>query len=105
MGRAFAVAAAVLALAAPALASAATPHHKLPSPLAPEPRLPKAEATRIFLSNDKVADWLSRYPRKDRTIKANYKRGAWTIKIWWGAAGLRGQGRRARRTRARGRCC
>src|SRR5207247_1857835 len=54
MGRALALAAAVLALAAPALASAANP--RLPSPLPPEPRLSKAEATRIFLANDKVSD-------------------------------------------------
>src|SRR5436190_2015361 len=85
MGRALALAAAVLALAAPALASAANP--RLPSPLPPEPRLSKAEATRIFLSNDKVSDWLGRYPRKDRTTEATYKNGFWTIKIWWGAAG------------------
>src|SRR3989440_10054743 len=85
MGRALAVAAAVLALAAPALASAAKP--RLPSPLPPEPRLSKAEATRIFLSDDKVSDWLGRCPHKDRTTEATYKHGAWTIKIWWGAAG------------------
>src|SRR5207244_2876542 len=85
MGRALAVAAAVLALAAPALASAAKP--RLPSPLPPEPRLSKAEATRIFLSDDKVSDWLGRYPHKDRTTEATYKHGAWTVKIWWGAAG------------------
>src|SRR5437867_8830141 len=87
MGRAFALAAAVLALAVPALASAATPHPRLPSPLPPEPRLSKAEATRIFLANDKVSDWLGRYPHRGRTTEANYKHGFWTIKIWWGAAG------------------
>ncbi len=85
MGRSLALAAAVLALAAPALASAANP--PLPSPLPPEPRLPKAEATRIFLANDKVSDWLGRYPRTNRTTEATYKGGVWTIKVWWGAAG------------------
>jgi hypothetical protein len=85
MGRTLALAAALLALAAPALASAANP--RLPSPLPPEPRLSKAEATRIFLSNDKVSDWLGRYPHRDRTTEATYKHGFWTIKIWWGAAG------------------
>src|SRR4051794_18835074 len=85
MRRVIAVAAAVLALAAPALASAANP--RLPSPLPPEPRLSKAEATRIFLTNDKVSDWLGRYPHRGRTTEANYKHGFWTIKIWWGAAG------------------
>src|SRR5256886_12891756 len=85
MGRALAVAAAVLALAAPALASAAKP--RLPSPLPPEPRLSKAEATRIFLSDDKVSDWLGRYPHKDPTTEATYKHGAWAVKFLWGAAG------------------
>ncbi len=85
MGRALALAAAVLALAAPALASAANP--RLPSPLPPEPRLSKAEATRIFLANDKVSDWLGRYPRRGRTTEATYKHGFWTIKIWSGPAG------------------
>src|SRR5947208_16052556 len=88
MGRAFALAAAVLALAAPALA-ATTPHgaRPLPTPLPPEPRLPKAEATRIFLADGKVAHWLNRYPRSGRKTEATYKDGFWTIKIWRGAAG------------------
>jgi hypothetical protein len=91
MGRALALAAAVLALAAPALASAANP--RLPSPLPPEPRLSKAEATRIFLANDKVSDWLARYPHHGRQTEATYKHGAWTIKVWWGAAGEIATGR------------
>jgi hypothetical protein len=91
MGRALALAAAVLALAAPALASAANP--RLPSPLPPEPRLSKAQATRIFLANDKVSDWLGRYPDHGRQTEATYKHGAWTIKVWWGAAGEIATGR------------
>jgi hypothetical protein len=91
MGRALALAAAVLALAAPALASAANP--RLPSPLPPEPRLSKAQATRIFLANDKVSDWLGRYPHHGRQTEATYKHGAWTIKVWWGAAGEIATGR------------
>jgi hypothetical protein len=91
MGRVLALAAAVLALAAPALASAANP--RLPSPMPPEPRLSKAEATRIFLANDKVSDWLGRYPHKGRQTEATYKHGAWTIKVWWGAAGEIATGR------------
>src|SRR5919201_1541670 len=59
------LAVATLALAAPALARATGPP-PLPSQLPSKPRLPKAEATRIFLSDDKVADWLDRYPRKGR---------------------------------------
>src|SRR5881394_1871857 len=91
MRRAFAAAAAVLALAAPALASGANP--RLPSPLPPEPRLTKAEATRIFLTDGKVSRWLGRYPSKNRTTEANYKHGSWTIKVWWGAAGEIATGR------------
>jgi hypothetical protein len=91
MGRALVAAAAALALAAPALASAANPH--LPSPLPPEPRLSKAEATRIFLANDKVSDWLGRYPNRGRQTEATYKHGAWTLKVWWGAAGEIATGR------------
>ena len=91
MGRALVAAAAVLALAAPALASAANP--RLPSPLPPEPRLSKAEATRIFLANDKVSNWLGRYPNRGRQTEATYKQGAWTLKVWWGAAGEIATGR------------
>jgi len=91
MRRAFAAAAAVLALAAPALASGANP--RLPSPLPPEPRLTKAEATRIFLTDGKISGWLGRYPSKNRTTEANYKHGSWTIKVWWGAAGEIATGR------------
>jgi hypothetical protein len=91
MGRAPALAAAVLALAVPALASAANP--RLPSLLPPEVRLSKAEATRIFLANDKVSDWLGRYPHHGRQTEATYKHGAWTIKVWWGAAGEIATGR------------
>ena len=98
MGRAFALAVAVLALAAPALAAAGTPHHRARAPLAPslrppEPRLDKAAVTRIFLQNGKVASWLRRYPHKGRTIETTYKAGSWTVKVWWGAAGEIATGR------------
>jgi hypothetical protein len=86
------LAVATLALAAPALARATGPP-PLPSQLPSKPRLPKAEATRIFLSDDKVADWLARYPRKGRTVDTSYKAGSWTVSVWWGAAGEIATGR------------
>jgi hypothetical protein len=49
--------------------------------------------TRIFLQNDKVADWLGRYPRKGRTTETTYKNGTWTVSIWWGKAGEIATGR------------
>ena len=92
MGRAFALAAAALALAAPALVHAAGPP-PLPSQLPREPRLTKGQATRIFLSDDKVADWLSRYPHRGRSTDATYKRGSWSVKVWWASAGEIATGR------------
>ena len=73
-----------LALALPAAASAAgTPGKLFPR----EPRLAKAAATRIFLQDGKVAGWLHRYPRGDRTTETTYKAGSWTVSVWWGNAG------------------
>jgi hypothetical protein len=43
--------------------------------------------TRIFLQDDKVADWLGRYPRTNRTTETTYKNGTWTVSVWWGKAG------------------
>ena len=43
--------------------------------------------TRIFLEHDKVADWLGRYPRTNRTTETTYENGVWTVKVWWGKAG------------------
>jgi hypothetical protein len=78
---------AALALAVPALASAGTPKKLAPSAQPPEPRLAKAQVTRIFLQDDKVADWLGRYPRTNRTNETTYENGVWTVKVWWGKAG------------------
>jgi hypothetical protein len=78
---------AALALAVPALASAGPPKKLAPSAQPPEPRLAKAEVTRIFLQYGKVADWLGRYPRTNRTTETTYKNGVWTVKVWWGKAG------------------
>ena len=98
MGRvvALALAVVVVALAAPALAKAAPPRHP-PLPASslqpPEPRLTKAEVTRIFLSYRKVASWLDRYPEKGRTTDATYAKGSWKVDIWWGVAGEIATGR------------
>jgi hypothetical protein len=67
----------------PVLAQAGTPKKLFP----PEPRLAKAEVTRIFLQYGKVDSWLNRYPEKDRTIETTYKNGIWTVKVWWRKAG------------------
>jgi hypothetical protein len=95
MGRALALALAVVALAVPALATAAPPRHKLPasSLQPPEPRLAKAEVTRIFLTYSKVASWLDRYPKKGRTTDATYANGSWKVNVWWGVAGEIATGR------------
>ena len=68
------------------------------SPLAPSKppvRLTQARATAIFLADQKVRDWLTRYPKTGRTIDAQYseKYANWTIKVWWGKAGEIAMGR------------
>jgi hypothetical protein len=86
MARALALAAAVLALTAPPLALAEG--KPLPAPnQPPSPRLTKAEATRIFLADHKVAAWLSRYPHTRRVVDTTFKKSTWTVSIWWGDAG------------------
>ena len=48
----------------------------------------------LFLANDKVADWLDRYPVKGRLTDATYdsdstkcaagaQSGCWTVHVWW----------------------
>jgi hypothetical protein len=60
-----------------------------PSALAAEGRFSEEGATRIFLRQEKVADWLDRYPAsgivKDATFDA--KDGDWTVHVWSGEAG------------------
>src|SRR5215213_4891846 len=91
MGRALVPAfVAALALAGPALAGA--PTGTVPGPMkgplaAPDPRLTEGQVTRIFLADRKVSDWLSHYPKRIRQTEANYKKHAWTVKVWAGAAG------------------
>ena len=54
------------------------------------PRLTKERATALFLENDKVADWVARYPRKGRVTDATYEsdpakctQSCWTVHVWW----------------------
>ena len=62
------------------------------TPLAPTEqakRLTPNRAIAIFLAHDKVADWLSRYPKKGRTTDAEFKDAtrSWQVNVWWGKAG------------------
>jgi hypothetical protein len=76
-----------VALAAPAALAADKPPKLAPSLRPPEPRLAKAEVTRIFLRYGKVASWLDRYPQTGRTTETTFKNGSWMVKVWWGKAG------------------
>jgi hypothetical protein len=56
-------------------------------------KLTKDRAVALFLANDKVADWLDRYPTKGRVTDATYEAdpakcgaaasGCWTVHVWW----------------------
>ena len=50
------------------------------------PRTTKSQAIALFLANNKVADWLKRYPPKPVT-DATFKQGIWTVNVWSGKAG------------------
>jgi uncharacterized membrane protein len=68
------------------------------TPFAPQgdvQQLTKAQATAILLANDKVADWLRRYPHAGRTTDATYSAddGSWTVHVWWRDAGEIARGR------------
>ena len=86
----------VLALA-PAAAAATT--SKLPPALsfkqASNPHLMKQRALAIAERNDKIADWLTRYPRKSLVDDEQYDATttSWTVKIWSGRAGEIAQAR------------
>jgi hypothetical protein len=74
------------------------------APFAPtvEPaRLTEQKATAIFLADDKVADWLDRYPRDGRVTDATFdkERRDWKVGVWWGDAGQIATGRVDDRTR------
>jgi hypothetical protein len=92
MGRAFVTAVLVaFALAGPALAGTTTagvpPALRGPLSGPPEPRLTETQATRIFLDDRKVSDWLGHYPPRIRETTATYDKQVWTINVWAGAAG------------------
>jgi hypothetical protein len=57
------------------------------------PRLTEAAAVRAFRTEEKVADWLDRYPPKP-TTQAEYDEEArsWEVKIWSGEAGQIAEG-------------
>jgi hypothetical protein len=61
----------------------------VPSASAAQARLSEGAATAAFLREDKVADWLDRYPAagivKDATF--DRKSGDWTVHVWSGEAG------------------
>jgi hypothetical protein len=58
-------------------------------PPGPKRALTQKKALQVFERDPKVAAWLSRYPRSGRSHEVTFdsKAGAWTVKIWWGAAG------------------
>jgi hypothetical protein len=96
---------AVAALVLVPVAEATTPSNPvydsngriIETPFAPtkaRAELTKESATALFLKNDKVADWLARYPREGRITDATYEAdsskcpagargGCWTVNAWW----------------------
>ena len=65
------------------------------APVADPARLTEKLATDIFLRDDKVADWLDRYPQQGRVTDATYdkERGDWKVGVWWDSAGQIAVGR------------
>ena len=49
----------------------------------------ESRAVGAFLRDDKVADWLSRYPTRDRVVDAEFDKTQklWRVHVWWGDAG------------------
>src|SRR6266542_5741925 len=104
MRRRVVLAVAVAFVFAPA-ANAATPtrpvydsHWRvIATPFAPpaQRHLTEKKAETIFLAYPKVRDWLTRYPRKGRTVDTEYSKdyANWTVKVWWGDAGEIAMGR------------
>ena len=71
--------------------------HLVGTPVVPPPPtryLTQANVIQTFEHDPKVASWLSRYPSAGLSEEATNdpKAGAWTVKIWWGAAGEIAQG-------------
>jgi hypothetical protein len=56
---------------------------------AADARMTEEAATAAFLREDKVADWLDRYPAKGIVDDATYEEdgGDWTVHVWWREAG------------------
>jgi hypothetical protein len=65
-----------------------------PASAAANPRLTAERATALFLANDKVADWLNRYPTAGRATGATYEPepskcssgtqgGCWNVTVTW----------------------
>ncbi len=52
----------------------------------PPTRLSSAQATKLFLANHKVAQWLKRYPPRP-TTSASFSDGTWTIDVFYSPAG------------------
>jgi hypothetical protein len=52
-------------------------------------RLTEEQATASFLRQEKVADWLDRYPVGGRVKDAEFNpdSGSWTVHVWWEEAG------------------
>jgi hypothetical protein len=68
------------------------------APFAPvvEPAmLTEQKAATLFLADEKVADWLDRYPRDGRVTDATFdkERRDWEVGVWWGDAGQIATGR------------
>jgi hypothetical protein len=58
-------------------------------------QLTEKQATAVFLRDDKVADWLDRYPRKDIVTDATFNRDSreWQVGVWSSSAGEIATGR------------
>jgi hypothetical protein len=65
------------------------------SPTVEPARLTEQKATAVFLADDKVADWLDRYPDESRVTDATFdkERRDWEVGVWWGDAGQIATGR------------
>jgi hypothetical protein len=88
---------AVLAPAAHAATGTGTTR-LVPTPFTPKvgsAKLNEKRATAIFLRDDKVADWLDRYPERERVTDATFDKGRrdWKVGVWSGAAGEIAAGR------------
>jgi hypothetical protein len=87
-GIALALAFLSLPLAAPASASSQLPTTRASFAPRTTPTLTQQRALARFLADDKVADWLARYPA-DRSSSATFDRasGEWKVHVWSGDAG------------------